>query len=108
MDLKLYYQKIRDAETKIQDEFPVVISMETPDGGKEGTLTEVPRRIAARMSVDGMAQVVSPEQKQAFHQLQVEARRVAEQLAATAQVRLTVLSTTELDRLRNPRPAATR
>lgn len=105
MDLKLYYQKIRDAETKIQDEFPVVISLETPDGGRPGTLTEVPRRIAARLLVDGLAQVASPEQKQAFLQAQAEAKRVAEQLAAAAQVRLTVLPTAELDKLRHPRPA---
>ena len=43
MDLKVYYQKIREWETKIVEEFPVVISKETGDGGKAGTLTEVPK-----------------------------------------------------------------
>jgi hypothetical protein len=105
MDLRVYYQKIRDAEAKIEDEFPVVMSRETGDGGKEGTLTEVPRRIAAKMVVEGTAQVVSPAQKQAFQDAQAEARRLADQLAAAAQVRVTVLSSSELDKLKNARTA---
>jgi len=107
MDLKLYYQKIRDTEARIEDEFPVVMSLETPDGGRPGILTEVSRRIAAKMLVDGTAQLTSPEQRQEFQRSQAEARRVAEHLAAAAQVRLTVLSTAELDQLREPRPGAT-
>ena len=49
MDLRVYYQKIRDIESKIAHEFPVVKSLETSDGGKPGILTEVPRRIAAKL-----------------------------------------------------------
>ena len=101
MDLKQYYQKIRDAETKIADEFPVVISRETPDGGKEGTLTEVPRRTAAKMMVGGLAQIASQAEKAAFQAAQAEAKQLADQLAAAAQVKLTVLSSTELDNLKN-------
>jgi len=108
MDLRLYYQKIRDAEAKIADEFPVVLSRETGDGGKAGTLTEVPRRIAAKMVVEGVAQVASLVQKEAFLTAQAEAKRVLDQLAAAAQVHLTVLSSSELDRLKNARPAASR
>jgi hypothetical protein len=108
MDLRLYYQKIRDAAAKIEDEFPVVVSRDTGDGGKEGTLTEVPRRIAAKMVVEGLAHVVSPVQKQAFLNAQAEAKRVADQLSAASQVHLTVLSSSELDRLKNARPAATK
>jgi uncharacterized protein with beta-barrel porin domain len=106
MDLRLYYQKIRDAEAKIADEFPVVLSRETGDGGKEGTLTEVPRRIAAKMVVEGMAEVASLVQKQAFLNAQAEAKRVCDQLTAASQVHLTVLSTSDLDKLKNARPAA--
>ena len=106
MDLRVYYQKIREVEAKIDDEFPVVMSRETGDGGREGTLTEVPRRIAAKMIVEGTAQVVSPEQKQAFLDAQAEARRLANQLAAASQMRLTVLSSSELDKLKGARTSA--
>jgi hypothetical protein len=108
MDLRLYYQKIRDAEAKIEDEFPVVLSRETGDGGKEGTLTEVPRRIAAKMVVEGMAHVASQAQKQAFLYAQAEAKRVLDQLAQAAQVHVTVLSSSDMDKLKNARPAATK
>ena len=40
-------------EATIADEFPVVVSKETADGGKDGTMTEVPRRMAAKLVVDG-------------------------------------------------------
>jgi len=108
MDLKLYYQKIRDAEAKIVDEFPVVISRETPDGGKEGTLTEVPRRTAAKMLVDGLAQVASQAEKEAFQAAQADAKQLADQLAAAAQVKVTVLSSADLDKLKSARSTASK
>lgn len=108
MDLRLYYQKIRDAEAKLEDEFPIVVSRETGDGGKEGTLTEVPRRIAAKMIVEGVAQVASPEQKEEFLNAQADAKRTADRLAAASQVHVTVLSSSDLDNLRNGGTAETR
>ena len=47
MDLRQYYQKIRDTKAKIADPFPVVESCETPDGGPAGRLTEVTAALAA-------------------------------------------------------------
>ena len=44
MDLRAYYQKIRDTEAEITEAFPMVVSLATADGGKEGVLTEVTRR----------------------------------------------------------------
>jgi len=101
MDLKLYYQKIRDMEAKIADAFPIVVSQETADGGKEGTKTEVPRRIAARMIVEGIVHLAKEEEARAFRALQAEALRVAEQIAALAKVQLAVLTSAELDKLKS-------
>ena len=36
MDLRIYYQKVREMEAKIAEEFPYVISRETPEGGRRG------------------------------------------------------------------------
>ena len=55
MDLKLYYQKIRDLERDLKADYAVVVSLETPDGGKAGVRTEVPARTAAKMIVEGRA-----------------------------------------------------
>jgi len=39
MDLTVYYQKIRATQATIADAYPVVVSLATPDGGKEGATT---------------------------------------------------------------------
>ena len=101
MDLQVYYQKIREMETKIADEFPLVVSAETSDGGKSGTKTEVPRRLAAKLLVEGLARLASKEESKAHRDMLAEAKRIAERAAAAARLQLTVLSTTELDRLRS-------
>ena len=36
MDLRVYYQKIRKIEAELPEPFVVVVSRETPDGGKAG------------------------------------------------------------------------
>jgi hypothetical protein len=101
MDLQVYYQKIREMEKTIVDEFPLLVSMETADGGKGGTKTEVPRRLAAKLLVEALARLASKEELKAYRELLAEAKRVAERAAAAARLQLTVLSTTELDRLRS-------
>lgn len=100
MDLKRYYQKIRQVESTIVDPFAVVVSLETADGGKAGTVTEVPPRVAAKMVVDGVAKLASPEDAQRLRAAQAEAQRAAEEAAAASRVQLTVLPTVELNRLR--------
>ena len=101
MDLRIYFQKIRDVEEKLVQEFAVVVSHETGDGGKAGTLTEVVPRVAARLIVDGLARLATLEESTAFQAAQAEAKRVADQLAAAAKVQLAVLSTGELDKLKS-------
>lgn len=66
MDLKLYYQKMRKLESQIPDAHVVVVSLETADGGKAGRLTEVNREAAARLVIEGRAQLAGPEQAAEF------------------------------------------
>ena len=101
MDLQVYYQKIREMEGKIAEEFPLVVSVATQDGGKGGTTTEVPRRLAAKLVIDGHARLANKEELKAYREALAEAKRVAERAAAAARLQVTVLSTTELDRLRS-------
>ena len=101
MDLRLYYQKIRDMESKITEAFPVVVSNETADGGKPGVLTEVTPGIAAKMLVEGVARLATAEEATAFQAVQAEAKRAADEAAAAAKVQFTVLSTTELNKLKS-------
>jgi hypothetical protein len=101
MDLQAYYQKIREMESKMADEYPLVVSMDTADGGKSGRMTEVPRRLAAKLLVEGQVRLASKEEAKAHRESAAEAHRLAEQAATAAKVQLTVLSTAELDRLRS-------
>jgi len=100
MDLKRYYQKIRDVEATVAENSAVVVSLETADGGKPGVFTEVPRRVAAKMVVDGAARLATPKEAEEVRERQAEAQRSAEQSLAANRVHLTVLPTSELNRLR--------
>ena len=52
MDLRLFYQKLRKIEEEIADTHVIVVSNETPDGGRAGQRAEVTRNIAARLRLD--------------------------------------------------------
>jgi hypothetical protein len=73
MDVRNYYRKVRDAEATLTGEEFVMVSLATPEGGKEGVRTEAPRAIAAKLIAEGRARVASEEETRDFH----EAIRVA-------------------------------
>lgn len=100
MDLKAYYQRIREIEQTIESLFAFVVSLETEDGGKSGIVTEVPRRIAAKMIADGSAKIASEKEAATFLEQQAEALRIAKEQAAAQKVQLSVLPTSELNQLR--------
>jgi hypothetical protein len=101
MDLKLYYQKIRDTEAKISDAFPVIVSRATQDGGKEGSCAEVTRGIAAKMIAEGVSRLATPDEAKAFRESQLEAKRLLDHAAEAAKVQFAVLSTSELNKLKS-------
>ena len=102
MDLRLYYQKIRQLEAAIVDEFPIVVSKDTGDGGKSGVKTEVPRHIAAKLVVEGHAEVATLEIAREFRAVMAESKRMIEQAAQAERVQLTVLSTADFNRMKTP------
>lgn len=81
MDLRIYYQKIRKIEAAIPEESVVIISRETPDGGKAGRRTNVPRSLAARMIAEDRAELATAEEAAMF-QVEEETRWKAAQAAA--------------------------
>jgi hypothetical protein len=95
MDLKGYFQKIRDVEAKIDAVFPVVVSLATPDGGAAGVLTEVTRALAAKMVAEGLVKLASTEQAKVFRETTDKAKRVAEEVAAAAKLTFSVISSAE-------------
>ena len=101
MDLTAFYEKIRDEVLKIGEEYPVVVSRETGDGGKAGHPTEVPRPTAARMIVQGLARLANADEAKAFRAAQIAALRKVEEVAAAGRVQLSVMPTAELEKLKS-------
>jgi len=101
MDLKVFYRRLREIEASIPEAHAVVVSKETPDGGREGVRTEVPRAVAARMAAEGKARLATAEEAAEFRGQVAEAKRAAEQLAMAGRVQFTVLSEAELRALKS-------
>ena len=95
MDLKSYFQKIRDIESKIDAAFPVVVSLATADGGVAGVLTEVTSAIAAKMIVEGLAKLATLDESKAFQAAKADAKRIADEAAAAAKLTFSVISSAE-------------
>lgn len=57
MDLREYYRKIREKEQEIAEPFVTVVSLKTRDGGRPGRKTIVPRYVAAKLIVEGKAEL---------------------------------------------------
>jgi hypothetical protein len=100
MDLTAYYQKIRTTEAAITDLYPVIVSLETADGGKPGVMTEVTRNIAATMIVEGEVRLASGAEAAAFRASLTAAKLAADQAAAASKVQFSVLTTAELNKLK--------
>ena len=68
MDLRQYYQELRDIEREITGKDAVIVSMVTGDGGKAGLKTEVARYAAARLICDKKARLATPEESAAYQE----------------------------------------
>jgi hypothetical protein len=99
MDVKQYYRKIAEVETGITDVYPVVVSLETSDGGKPGVLSEVPRLVAAKMIVEGCAVLATAAQTQQYLEQQAIAKQVAEKAEMARRVQVAIISESDLQAL---------
>ena len=99
MNLKQYFQKIRDTEAEIAEAFPIVVSKETEDGGKPGRYAEVTRTVAAKMITEGKARLATPDEAKSYRDAQAEAKRIADQAVDAAKVQFTVVSAGDMAKL---------
>src|ERR1035438_7013034 len=91
MDLRAYYQKVREAEAALPTPQVVVASLATPDGGKPGVVTEVPTPIAARMVVELSARVATNVEIQAFREHEATGRQAVEDAANANKLQVIVV-----------------
>ena len=95
MDLKAYYQKLRQIEAGLTNSCVVLVSLATPDGGRAGVATEAPRDVAAKMMVEGSARAATEAEAQEYREKCQEACRAAEQASLARRIQVTVLSEPE-------------
>lgn len=101
MDLRLYFHKIRTIEATIPGEHVVVVSMETPDGGRSGQLSEVSRAVAAKLVVQGKARLANEEEAEEFQASVRAATEAVAEVSMRERVHLSVLPEAELQLLRS-------
>lgn len=101
MDIRIYFQKMREIERTIMTSYVLIVSMETPDGGKAGTMTEVSREVGARLIVEGKARLACDQEIEAYREQQEAARIAAEQSVMAGKVQLAVLSDHEIRALKS-------
>lgn len=96
MDLKAYYRKIREVEAQLPGEEVVIVSYETPDGGVPGVKTEVSKRLAAKLLVEGRGRLATEAEAAEYRREMEASHRRAQELAAASKVQIAVVSEAEL------------
>ena len=92
MDLRLFYQKLRKIEQEIPDPHVLVVSHETPDGGRAGQKSEVSRGLAAKLILEGRARLANPEEVAEYRAGVERGRQEADQRAAAQKIQVNVVS----------------
>jgi hypothetical protein len=105
MDLRLFYQKLRKIEQEIADPHVLVVSHETPDGGRAGQKAEVSRANAAKLIVEGRARLAGAEEVAEYRTAVEQALHDAEQRAMAQKIQVNVVSEADFRAVKSaPRP----
>ena len=105
MDLKIYYRKIREIEAALPDDDVVIVSLATPDGGREGVFTEVPKHLAAKSLVEGRARLASEEDAAQFRNAAREASQRAKDVAAAERLQVEIVGDRRSPSRKKTKPA---
>ncbi|MBL8179946.1 MAG: hypothetical protein JNK48_35025 [Bryobacterales bacterium] len=90
MDVKQYFQRVRELAMQLPGEEVVIKSLPTPNGGKAGILTEVNRQTAAKQIIDGNA-VLATEKESTEYYSEMEAKRqIAERALALSRLQISL------------------
>lgn len=106
MDLKVYYRKIREIEASLPGDDVIVVSLETPDGGREGVYTEVPKHLAAKSLVEGRARLASEEEASRFRKATREASEKAKEEAVTGKLQVEIVGDRRSSSRKKEKPAS--
>ncbi len=99
MDMKKFYSRVRELEAAISGRDAVIISEATPDGGRAGVYSEVPRCAAARLVAEGRARLATAEEAESYRAKITSEFQRAEEQKKLNRPTFTVLSDEELETL---------
>ncbi len=101
MDLRAFYQKIRQLEREIPGDQIIVVSNETPDGGRSGQVSEVPKAVGARMIVEGRARLATLEESTQYRAGVQKAMEQARRAEIVRRTPARLLSDADVEALRS-------
>lgn len=97
MNLRAYFQKIRQAEALIESDAVLTVSVAGDDGGLEGIRSEVPRALAAKLIVEGKVRLATVEETEAQKADQEERRRQIAEKDASQRLQVAILSDRQVE-----------
>ncbi|HBY60814.1 MAG TPA: hypothetical protein DEH78_13410 [Solibacterales bacterium] len=100
MDMRDYYQRIREIEASVTEDEIVVVSLATADGGKPDVKREVSKQIGAKLVAEGRARLATSHEAEEHRSRMASDFQRAEQQALVAKTQLAVLPESELRALR--------
>ena len=100
MTLKTYYGQIEIELAKIDSRFVHIVSKETPNGGREGVVSEVIRETAAKLIVENKARLLTAAEVAKLQAEQQQAQRQKDLAELQERVRMTRLAEEELAAMR--------
>ena len=101
MDLRLFYQKLRKIEQEITDAHVLVVSHETPDGGRAGQKSEVSRANAAKLILEGRARLAGADEVTEYRAAVEQARQEADQRSMAQKIQVNVVSEADFRAIKN-------
>jgi hypothetical protein len=100
MDIREYFRKLRQAESEITGDYAVIVSTETPDGGKAGRVVEVTKAVAAHMIVDGRGRIATASEIKSFRAEMADLIEKEKAQQNAGKVQVTILSGEQLRAIR--------
>jgi hypothetical protein len=104
VDLRQYFKKIRDTEANLEEAFPLIVSLETPEGGKSGVVSEVSREIAAKMFVEGRAVLANDLERLDYYARQAATKKAADKADLSRRVQVAIITDPNFSPVPAPEP----
>lgn len=95
MDLRAYYKKVREAEAQLIGDHTILVSLATPEGGREGVYTEASRAVASKMIAEGRSRVATDAEALQYREQLAAARQLHEESEAANRMKVMVIPSSE-------------